>query len=58
MANGFHTEIHIEIWPVKMAGGGFLHVENVPHGNIFEPWEMLIGKKHLLLASEHPDSVC
>ena len=57
MANGLHSEIHIQIGPVEVVRDWFLHVWNFLHGNIFEPWEILIGQKHFLFASEQPDAM-
>ena len=57
MANGLHSEVHVQIGPIEVTRSWFLHVWNFPHGNIFEPWEIPTGEENFLFAGEQPDAV-
>jgi len=57
MLDDIHREIYVQIRPVKMTGRWFFHVENLAHGNVLEPGEVLVRHEQLTIAGKEPDAV-
>ena len=57
MANGLQSKVNVQFGPREVTGSRFPHVQNFPHGSIFEPWEILVRREQLLCAGEQPDAV-
>ena len=57
MLNDLFAEVGVEIWPVKVARGGLLNIQDLPHWRILEPREIVIGQEIFRVIGEQPDAV-
>jgi hypothetical protein len=50
-------EVDIDIWPIKVSRGRFVHVQNNPYRLILEPRKLIIRHKHLFIMAEYPHAM-